>query len=174
MRQAWLAAVLLAIGAGLAAQEFHPPPVRPAGGHGTRIGLFGFGTRGGIDLTGRGQLVLGATLDAGDLFTNRLRIRPSGEVGVLNGPNSYLGSFELLLRLVGDQETVAPYLGGGLSLAGHTGCGVDPGCPGLWLSVAVGVELRYRSTFNWLLEYRALDGFARNRLYLGLTTRRGN
>jgi hypothetical protein len=38
----------------------------------------------------------------------------------------------------------------------------------------LGIEVRYRSTFNWLLEYHALNAFRRNRLYLGLTTRRGN
>ena len=46
------------------AQEFVPPK---NGAHrGTRIGLFGFGVRGGIDVRGAGQLVLGTTLDVGN------------------------------------------------------------------------------------------------------------
>jgi len=37
-----------------------------------------------------------------------------------------------------------------------------------------GFELHYRSTFNWLLEYHAMDALRHNRIYIGLTTRRGN
>jgi hypothetical protein len=60
-----------------------------------------------------------------------------------------------------------------VSLAGHDACGSDPQCPDLWIDVAFGFEVRFRSTFNWLLEYRALDVLRRHRVYLGLTTRRG-
>src|SRR6266571_1075502 len=119
--------VMLLAAAPLAAQEFHPPPVRRTG-EGTRLGLLGFGVRGGIDVSGQSQLVLGVTLDAGNLVSGRFRLRPSGEIGVFNGDNTYVGSFE-------------------------------------------GV---YRFTFNWLLEYHAMDAFHHNRLYAGLTTRRGN
>src|SRR3989442_1212949 len=77
MRQGWAALAAFAIATSLAAQEFHPPPVRRADDRGTRLGLFGF-------------------------------------------------------------------------------------------------ELHYRSTFNWLLEYHGMDAFRRNRVYVGLTTRRGN
>ena len=85
-----------------------------------------------------------------------------------------MGSLEGLYRLSGDTRAATPYLGGGLAIAGHAGCATDASCPAVWLNVVLGIEVRYRSTFNWLLEYHALDAFRRNRVYLGLTTRRGN
>ncbi len=155
-----------------AAQQFQPPK---NGRHsGTRIGLFGFGVRGGVDFRRAGQLVMGTTLDLGDLFSSRLRLRPSAELGLFNGPNTYVGSFEALWRFTGDEEVATPYLGLGVGLAGRDGCGTDPQCPGLWLNTVFGFELRYRSTFNWLLEYHGMDRMRRHRLYIGLTTRRGN
>ncbi len=163
----------LALATALAAQEFHPPPVRRGGDRGTRLGLFGFGVRGGLDL-GSSQLVLGTTLDAGNLFDPRLRLRPAVELGIFQGANTYAGSLEVAFRFTGDERVATPYLGGGFSLAGHDGCAVDPDCPAIWANVLVGVELHYRSTFNWLLEYHAMDLFRRNRIYVGLTTRRGN
>ncbi len=175
MQRVRLASVLgmLAAAVPLAAQEFHPPPVRRSG-DGTRLGLFGFGMRGGIDLSGATQLAFGVTLDAGNLGSNRFRLRPSGEVGVFNGDNTYVGSFEALYRFTNDDQVATPYAGGGLSIAGRDHCGNYADCPGLWVDVAVGVEIHYRSTFNWLLEYHAMDAFRHNRLYVGLTTRRGN
>jgi hypothetical protein len=167
---AWALAVLLPALA--AAQQFVPP--KTPGHTGTRIGLLGFGVRGGIDFRGPKQLVLGATLDMGDLFSDRLRLRPSAEIGVFNGPNTYVGSFEALWRFTTDEEVATPYIGGGVGVAGHTQCGTDPHCPGLWANVVFGFELHYRSTFNWLLEYHGMDAFQHNRLYVGLTTRRGN
>ena len=175
MRSAWLIALLAASGTSpLAAQEFHPPPVPKASDHGTQLGLFGFGVRGGIDLSGNTQMVFGVALDAGNLFTRRLRLRPSGEIGVFNGVNSYAGSLEVLYRFTADGQVATPYAGGGFSLVGHDACGTDPDCPDLWANVVVGFELHYRSTFNWLLEYHGMDRFRHNRLYVGLTTRRGN
>ena len=155
-----------------AAQEFVPP--KNATHSGTRIGLFGFGVRGGVDLRGSGQLVLGTTLDAGNLFSNRLRLRPSAEIGVFNGPNTYVGSVDALWRFTEDEEVATPYVGLGFSVAGRTECSTDPQCPDLWLNLTFGFELRYRSTFNWLLEYRGMDALARHRIFVGLTTRRGN
>ncbi len=61
----------LLVAHGAAAQQFQPP--KNAGHGGTRIGLFGFGVRGGVDFRKSGQFVMGATLDLGDLFTNRIR-----------------------------------------------------------------------------------------------------
>lgn len=173
MRSGLLLFAALTLARGLAAQAFHPPPVQRGGG-GTRIGLFGFGIRGGTDANGGSPVVLGVTLDLGNLSGPRLRIRPSGEVGVGDGPNTYVGSFEVLLRLTSDDEPVTPYLGGGVGVAGHTGCGADPSCPAVWANGVLGIEIRYRSTFNWLLEYHPMDAFRRNRVYFGLTTRRGN
>jgi len=155
-----------------AAQEFQPPRVRSGAG-GKGLGLYGFGVRGGLDL-GSGQMVFGTTLDIGDLFSPRLRLRPSAELGVFKGDNSYVGSLEALYRFTGDDETAIPYIGGGLSLAGHANCGRDPNCPNAWVNLVFGFELHYKSTFNWLIEYHPMDALRRNRVYLGLTTRRGN
>ena len=155
------------------AQQFSPP--KSAGARtGTRIGLYGFGVRTGVDLSGQGHLVLGTTLDMGDLFTSRVRIRPSGEIGVFNGENTYVASLETLWRFTDDEEVATPYVGLGVSLAGHDACGADPNCPDLWLNLVFGFELHYRSTFNWLLEYHGMDTMRRHRVYIGLTTRRGN
>ena len=155
-----------------AAQQFQPPKNARHGG--TRIGLFGFGVRGGVDFRRSGQLVLGSTLDLGDLFSKRVRLRPSAEFGVFNGPNTYVGNFEVLWRFTDDEEVATPYIGLGLGVAGRDGCGSDPGCPGLWFNTAFGFELHYRSTFNWLVEYHGMDRMRRHRLFIGLTTRRGN
>ncbi|MFN2571574.1 MAG: hypothetical protein ABR537_08195 [Gemmatimonadales bacterium] len=177
MTRAAVVVLVLATGAGAVAprataQQFQPPKSSPHTG--TRIGVFGFGVRGGVDFRGSGQLVGGITLDMGDLFSSRLRLRPAVEVGVFDGPNTYLGSFDALWRFTEDEELATPYIGPGLALAGHDGCGADRNCPDLWVNLTFGFELRYRSTFNWLLEYRALDALHRHRIYVGLTTRRGN
>lgn len=166
------AASALALSDG-AAQQFSPPKSSGAS-TGTRIGLFGFGMRTGLDLKGDGQLVLGTTLDMGDLFSTRVRIRPSGEIGVFNSQNSYIASLESLWRFTDDEEVATPYVGLGFSVAGHDNCGADPDCPDVWLNLVFGFELRYRSTFNWLLEYHGMDTMRRHRVYIGLTTRRGN
>jgi hypothetical protein len=157
----------------LHAQAFNPPPV---GSHsaGTRIGLFGFGLRAGMDVSGDGQAILGGALDLGSLATDQLRLRPSFEIGILNGANTYAANFELVYRFAPDKQPIIPYTGGGIAIAGHAGCGEDPDCPGVWVNVVLGVEVRFRSTFNWLIEYHGMDAFQRNRLYLGLTSRRGN
>jgi hypothetical protein len=162
---------LLSAGAA-AAQEFVPPKNAAHGG--TRIGLLGFGVRGGVDLKSPNQFVLGTTLDLGNLFSNRIRLRPSAEIGVFNGPNTYAGSFDVLWRFTEDEDVAIPYIGGGFSVAGRTECSTDPQCPDLWLNVTFGFELHYRSTFNWLLEYRGMDALKHNRIFVGLTTRRGN
>ncbi|HEV2749023.1 MAG TPA: hypothetical protein VGV12_00710 [Gemmatimonadales bacterium] len=175
MRRAWLVVLLLSGGtAALGAQEFHPPAVQRSSDRGTRLGLFGFGVRGGVDVSGSKQMVFGVTLDAGHLFGPRFRIRPSGEIGVFNGVNSYIGSLEGLYRFTGDDQAATPYAGGGFSIVGHDSCGSDPDCPAVWANLVVGLELHYRSTFNWLLEYHAMNHFDHNRFYVGLTTRRGN
>src|SRR5437763_15411539 len=145
-----------AVATGLAAQKFHPPAVRRGHDRGTRLGLFGFGVRGGLD-RGSSQLVLGTTLDAGNLVNPRLRLRPAIELGIFHGANTYAGSVEVAFRFTGDERVATPYLGGGFSLAGHDGCAGDPDCPGIWAHVLVGVELHYRSTLNWLLEYLAIE-----------------
>jgi hypothetical protein len=174
MRIGWItAAAILTLGPGLAAQQFQPPGT---GGsqRGTRIGLYGFGVRGGLDFTGNSQFIAGAALDLGNLFTSRLRLRPSAEIGVFNGTNTYVGSFEALFRFTDDNQLAQPYLGTGASVAGREDCGTDPDCPAIWVNLVFGLELHYRSTFNWLIEYHGMDLLQRHRFYIGLTTRRGN
>ncbi len=154
-------------------QQFQPPGTTNVE-KGTRIGLYGFGVRGGFDLTGHDQFIAGASLDLGNLFTSRIRLRPSAEVGVFNGVHTSVGSFEALFRFTDDNQLVQPYLGSGFSLAGRDECGTVTDCPGVWLNFVFGFELHYRSTFNWLLEYHGMDLLQRHRFYVGLTTRRGN
>src|SRR2546421_11775924 len=116
MRSVWLALLLPAVATvALAAQEFHPPPVRSPG-DGTRLGLLGFGVRGGIDLSGNTQLVFGVTLDAGNLLTSRFRLRPSGEIGVFHGVNSYAGGLGGVSRFTGEGRGGRPCAGRGLLL----------------------------------------------------------
>lgn len=155
----------------LHAQEFRPPPTAANAG-GTRIALLGFGARSGIDFTGSDQLVVGLTLDLGQLFTNRLRLRPSGEIGVGSGASTYVGSLEALFRFTGDAAPAIPFAGAGLSVVGQERCDSTPGCPDLWFDVVIGFELPFRATFNWLLEYHGMDALRRHRFYVGLTTRR--
>lgn len=155
------------------AQEFEPPPDAAAPDRGTRLGLEGFGVRGGLDFTQHGRLALGATLDLGQLFVARVRLRASGELSVFNGPNVYVGSLEALYYFTGPAEGARPYGGLGLGLAGGASCSADPDCPDLWPGVVLGFELRFRPTFNWLLEYHGMDLLKENRIYAGLTTRLG-
>jgi hypothetical protein len=158
-------ALLLAIVAIVAIGAATPAPAQ-------RLGLDGFGLRSGLDLNSR-QVLVGGTLDAGDLVGARLRLRATGELGGFRGPSSVTVGLDALYRFTGDADPVVPYVGGGLAVAGHDGCGTDRGCPALWVGAVFGFEIRYRSTFSWVLEYRGLDAFRHNRLYLGLTTRRG-
>ncbi|HEV8265335.1 MAG TPA: hypothetical protein VGQ06_10310 [Gemmatimonadales bacterium] len=172
MRIGWITLTGIFAFTNATGQQFSPP--RAGGGGGTRLGLFGFGVRTGLDLKGEGQLVLGTTLDMGDLFSSRVRLRPSAEISVFNGPNTYVASLESLWRFTKEEEVATPYAGLGLSLAGRDNCGANPDCPAVWVNLALGVELHYRSTFNWLLEYHGMDRLRRHRIYVGLTTRRGN
>ncbi len=174
MRTVSVAALVAICTAPLAAQAFNPPRVHPSTRGGTQIGLFGFGVHGGVDVAGKGQFVAAFALDVGNVGVERLRLRPSVEIGILNGANTYAANFELLYRFTGDNQAVTPYAGAGVALAGHADCGSDPSCPSVWVNAVVGVEVRYRSTFNWLLEYHPMDLFRHNRFYVGLTTRRGS
>src|SRR5262249_38286766 len=166
-----LPVILLLAASPLAAQHFVPPDASaPAGG--VRFGLFGFGTRLGFDVAGDKQVVGGFTIDAGHLFSDRVRVRPSAEIGFGNGANTYLVNFELMYRFTSDREIAVPYTGFGLGVWGQVDCELAPGCPGVWPQFALGFELRLREHINWLLEYHAEDTFSRHRLFIGLTTRR--
>lgn len=174
MKPMWIVVCLsLAAPAALNGQQFQPPGTSGIE-KGTRIGVFGFGVKGGLDFRGDDQFIAGASLDLGNLFFSRLRLRPSGEIGVFNGSNTYVGSFEALFRFTDDNQLAQPYVGTGFSLAGQEDCGSTSGCPAVWINIVFGFELHYRSTFNWLLEYHGMDLLRRHRFYIGLTTRRGN
>jgi hypothetical protein len=165
--------ILLACLASLAAtpavaQEFEPPPDAAAPDRGTRLGLEGFGVRGGLDFTQHGRLALGATLDLGQLFVARFRLRASGELSVFNGPNVYVGSLEALYYFTGPAEGDRTGTGWGWPAPVQRGPTAD-----LWPGVVLGFELRFRPTFNWLLEYHGMDWLKENRIYAGLTTRLG-
>ncbi|HXH63365.1 MAG TPA: hypothetical protein VNG95_04220 [Gemmatimonadales bacterium] len=169
-----LLAAVLPIGA--AAQQFTPPQGAGSSADSAKLklGLYGFGVRTGIAFSGSGQLVLGTALDLGNLFSPRVRLRPSGEIGVFNGTNTYIGSLEGIFRFTDDDQPAVPYVGAGLALAGHENCGADPKCPGVWVNLVLGFELRYRTGINWLLEYHGMDAMRHHRIYIGLTTRRGS
>ena len=173
MRITLLAVLAALVAAPAAAQDYQPPDDPASSGNGTHLGLYGFGVRGGLDFTHNGRLALGVTLDLGQLFVERLRLRPSGELSVFNGPNVYVGSLEALYYFTGAAERARPYAGLGAGLAGGASCSSDPDCPDLWINVVVGFELRFRPTFNWLLEYHGMDLLRENRIHIGLTTRLG-
>jgi len=138
-----------------------------------RLGLFGFAARAGVDFEGQGQALASFAVDMGDLYTDRLRLRPSAELGFGWGDNTYVANVEVVYRFTADTVVAVPYVGGGVALSGQEGCGMIDGCPSIWAQFVLGFELRMRNQINWLLEYHAEDAFRRHRLFVGLTTRRG-
>ncbi len=138
------------------------------------LGLEGFSTKFGIDVTGDDQAILGVALDIGDLGTPRLRLRPSIEVGFGSSFDTYVVGAEMIYRFTSDEERAVPYVGLGGAVFSQEDCGAVEGCPEVWLQFALGFELRLRQHLNWLVEYHAEDAFGRHRLMLGLATRRAN
>jgi hypothetical protein len=169
-----LLALLIAVPA--YAQD-EPEPMEPAAldskASWIELGIFGFGARVGVDLEGEGQLVTSATLDVGYLIVPQLRMRLSGDIGVFSGDNTYVGSYEFIYRFAPDTAIAIPYVGTGLGLFGEDNCGLDPDCPAVWVQFVLGFEMRLREGMNWLIEYHPMDAFRRQRLMIGLTTRRG-
>ena len=173
-----LAITLLALlMAGPAYAQDEPEPMEPVSQDSKapwiRLGIFGFGTRVGVDFEGEGQMVTSMALDVGYLLVPRLRMRFSGDVGVFNGDNTYVGSFEFIYRFTPDTAIATPYVGTGLALFGEDNCGLDPDCPAVWLQFVLGFEMRLREGINWLIEYHPMDAFRRQRIMIGLTTSRG-
>ena len=138
-----------------------------------RLGLFGFGVVAGVDLSGDDQLVFGSTLDLGDVFGDRLRMRGSGELGIGSEANTYVVSGEMTFRFLPDTRSVVPYVGGGVGLYSQEGCGDVDGCPAVWLQFAAGFEVDLRAPVRWMVEYHGQNAFRQHRLLIGLTTRRG-
>lgn len=156
----------------LGAQEFVPPDEDTTSGP-FRFSLLGFASRAGIDFTNGVHPVVSLALDAGDVYTSRLRLRPSFEIGLAD-TTTHVASLELLFRFTGDREIAVPYLGGGLAVWGRQQCSTIPDCPGIWLQAVIGFELHLKDRINWLVEYHAEDAFDRHRFFVGLTTRRGS
>ena len=176
VRSTTMAAALVAFagfwpGAHLAAQDFTPPQ-RASRPPATQIGLFGFSTRVGWDFKDDAKGVFGVGLDLGHLGTQRLRLRPSVEIGFGDDVDTYVVNGELLYRFVDDSERAVPYLGLGLGVAGRDGCDSAAECPDLWLQFAVGFELKLRDNLNWLVEFHSLNALDRHRLFVGLASRR--
>lgn len=157
------------------AQEFQPPRTQASGtATGLRLGLYGFGTRIGVDPSGHKQAILGTTLDLGDLFTDRVRLRPSAEIGLGDSVTTYVVNMELLFRFTADSEVAVPYVAFGPALYSQERCATAVDCPQIWAQFALGFELRFRGHMNWLLEYHGEDALRRHRFFIGLTTRRGS
>jgi hypothetical protein len=160
----------------LAAQDFVPPdrggrPTTAAGApaqsaeSGLKIGVFGFSTRGGMQVNRGGQGVIGSTIDVVQLGTPLVRIRPSIEMGFGSSTKSVGVNVEAVYRFQPDQAPAIPYLGLGL------GYYDDSSTTRVWPTVVMGFELAFRHNVNWLVEYHALDGLSRSRFFVGLATR---
>lgn len=162
---AFLAAV-----APLSAQEFVPPEQSVA--HGFRVGFFGFSSRLGVDFEGGNQAIVSMGLDAADVLTDRVRLRPSFEIGLGDSLNTYVGNLEVLYRFTSDTEIAVPYVGFGLGVWSQQRCGAVADCPEVWAQFALGFELRLRNHLSWLLEYHGEDSLRRHRFFIGLSTRR--
>jgi len=168
-----LPAVLAALalsGSCLRAQEFQPPSSsRESGPGGLRVDLIGFSTRGGIDISDGTSLVLGSALDVAELWSPVVRLRPSFEYSG-SGSNTALHlALEVVYRFQPDRAPAIPYVGLGLGYFKQESGGEER----LWPTAAMGFELALRPSFNWLIEYHALDRMGRHRFLVGLSTRRG-
>ena len=137
-----------------------------------QLGVFGFSARAGVDLEGQGQALASFAMDLGNLYSDRLRLRPSAELGFGWGDNTYVANLEALFRFTSDSDVAVPYLGGGIALSGQEGCGEVDDCPAVWAQFVLGFEMRMQHQINWLLEYHAEDAFRRHRFFVGLATRR--
>ena len=185
MRTALLVALTLALPAALPAQRGFATPdsVGKSALGGIRLGLFGFSAKGGPDFSAKGgadfsvggRAVAAVGLDLGDLFTERVRMRPSFEIGLAGDTVNYVGSAELMYRFTPDSVIAVPYVLFGLGLYGQQKCN-DPllpvTCPKLWAEFGLGFELRIDEHVSWLLEYHGEDALRRHRIFFGLTTRR--
>ena len=167
---ALLVQVLLA--SPLLAQDFRPPEDQEPSR--IKVGLTGFGARGGVDFKGANQFISSVTLDVADLYSDRIRVRPSGEIGVGGGVDTYVANLDVMYRFAHDSERAVPYIGAGMSVFSLSpNCSNTPGCPKVWPTFTMGFEINLRPGVNWLLEYRGEDALRRHRFFIGLATRRG-
>jgi hypothetical protein len=169
-RRARLTLLLCGLAAGAApaaAQDFQPPEASAAGSSsGMRIDLLGFTSRAGIDVSRGGALVLGTTVDIAQLGSPQVRLRPSFEYSGAGSSTAVHVSTEIIYRFQPDRAPAIPYAGLGLGYFAPS-----EGSERLWLTLVMGFELEFRPSFNWLLEYHALDRLGRHRFLVGLATR---
>jgi hypothetical protein len=156
------------------AQEFVPPDERGAPRQGTPgmrpgvvLGVIGFSTRFGAQANSDEQGVVGSTIDIAQLGSPLVRLRPSFELGFGRSRTSLHLALEAIFRFQPDEADAIPYVGAGL------GYYDDGRVDHLWPNLVMGFELPFRRTFNWLVEYHALDRLGRHRFMVGLATRGG-
>src|ERR1051326_7329629 len=77
--------LLLLFAPALSAQEFKPPKDEDTVPSSIKVGLTGFSSRAGLDFKGGTQLISSFAFDIADLYSPRVRVRPSGEIGVGSG-----------------------------------------------------------------------------------------
>ncbi|MFI5208793.1 MAG: hypothetical protein ACHQX4_12360, partial [Gemmatimonadales bacterium] len=149
-----------------------PPAAQPATTaateSGIRLGIFGFSTRGGMQVNRGSQGVIGSTVDVIEFGSPAVRLRPSVEMGFGNADHSVGFNAEMIYRFQPDQAPAIPYLGLGV------GYYDDTTATKVWPTVVMGFELNLSRNMNWLLEYHALDGLRRSRFLVGLSTRGSN
>jgi hypothetical protein len=153
-----------------AAQDFQPPASGSgASSSGVRFDLLGFSTRLGVDLSGGGSLVLGAAFDVAQLWSPQVRLRPSFEFSGSGTSTARHFALEVVYRFQPDRAPAIPYVGIGAGYFSQASTGRRT----LWPTLVMGFELALRPSFNWLLEYHALDRLGRHRFLVGLSTRGG-
>jgi hypothetical protein len=176
--------VLLLIAAPVArAQDFRPPD--PAAGRGTgtttpppaaattqesnafRVGILGFSTRAGAQVTQEGQAVIGTTIDLAQLGSPRVRLRPSAEVGFGSPEKSLGANLEVVFRFQPETASAIPYVGAGVGYLD------DGSVERVWPTFVLGFELPFQQQLRWLVEYHGLDGLRRSRFLIGLAASAG-
>jgi len=168
-RLALLVAGLACAAVAARAQEFQPPAAGPSSAGGLKVDLVGFSSRGGVDVSGGTSLVLGSAFDVVELWSPNVRVRPSFEFSGSGTSTALHLAVEVVYRFQPDRAPAIPYVGLGLGYWNKEGGGEER----VWPTVAMGFELAFRPSFNWLLEYHALDRLGRHRFLVGLSTRGG-
>jgi len=165
------------------AQDFRPPD--PAVGHGAgntspppaptsqpsngfRVGILGFSTRGGVQVTQEGQAVIGTTVDLAQLGSPRVRLRPSAEVGFGSPEKSLGANLEVVFRFQPETAPAIPYVGAGVGYLD------DGSVERVWPTFVLGFELPFQPQMRWLVEYHGLDGLRRSRFLIGLAASAGH
>jgi len=151
-----------------AAQEFQPPESRADASSAIRIDLLGFSSRVGIDVSRGGSVVLGSAVEVAQLGSPQVRLRPSFEYSGSGSSTALHVATEVIYRFQPDRAPAIPYVGLGVGYYAPS-----EGSDRVWLNVVMGFELAFRPSFNWLVEYHALDRLDRHRFLVGLSTRGG-